>query len=253
MFELNNLAINIFVYTLGYIVYLITCMSFKNNNNKKIELYIYYIFRNVGSNGDLENQEQDVGDNFPEPACNDFLKKLDESSNWEEFTNNPTNFNSFNNQYHYEKKINGFTNHNLINHENNEIRLTKLSKLVKTLSISNPDQPEVNSHFINNPIDDHYLKSSSCDEIGGNNIIKNSNNMFPNCSYYGPEDIKNFYGVQPTDSYNSRCSADLISFNSRLGKPFIDIHHHHHHGPKPSLKPFNFSCSKKQGISSSQV
>ncbi|RDX65597.1 Transcription factor bHLH111 [Mucuna pruriens] len=236
-----------------------------------------HVLSGVGSNGELHNS-QEIGENFLDalssksmtstmfqPVC-DYLKKLDTS--WE--YSGPTSLSSF------EKHLNGFSEAMI---ENNE-RLTKLSNLVSTWSIAPPD-PEVSSHFdpqTNNmclsssmehlPQSDHFKQpfgdSTPC-SLGG---ASRNSGVFP-CydhdmkvkqEYHASESLNSngyqngfnnlpvgdsckLYQGMPNFSSCTRNISDVISFNSRLGRPVVGIH-----AQKPSMKYLNVSEPKKQGL-----
>lgn len=197
-----------------------------------------------------------------EPAC-DYLKKLDTS--WE--YNGSTSFNSF------EKHLNGYSEALI---ENNE-RLTKLSNLVRTWSIAPPD-PEVSSHFdpqtnnmsLNSSMD-HYQqfkqlpfgdstpsKSSEvfpcidddmkvkqeyhAREVQGFGKSFNANGYLDGFNNLSVGDSGKFYHGLPNISSCTKNFSDVISFNSRLGRPVIGVH-----AQRPSMKYSNLSESKKHG------
>ncbi|XP_027934666.1 transcription factor bHLH111 isoform X2 [Vigna unguiculata] len=233
-----------------------------------------HVLSGVGSNG------QEIGENFLgalssksmtstmfQPVC-DYLKKLDHSS-WE--YSGSTSLNSL------EKHLNGFSEAMM---ENNE-RLTKLSNLVSTCSIAPPD-PEVNSHFdpqtnnmsLNNSSMDHFPQSDHFKQPFGESLggVANRNpGVFP--SYDHDMKIKQeFHASEVQGSLNAngyqngfngfsvgdscklyhgmpnlppctRNFSDVISFNSRFGRPVIGIH-----AQKPGMKYLNVSEPKKQGL-----
>nr|KYP53040.1 Transcription factor bHLH111 family [Cajanus cajan] len=192
-----------------------------------------HVLSGVGSNGELHNS-QEIGENFLDalssksmtstmcqPVC-DYLKKLDTSWDY----SGSTSLNSF------EKHLNGFSEAMI---ENNE-RLTKLSNLVSTWSIAPPD-PEVSSHF------DPQTNNMSLRSAGfGRPLNANGyQNGFNNLS--AGDSCKLYQGL-PNLSSCTRNFSDVISFDSRLGRPVIGIH-----SQKPSMKYLNnVSESKKQGL-----
>ncbi|KAJ1403137.1 Myc-type, basic helix-loop-helix [Sesbania bispinosa] len=242
-----------------------------------------HVLSGVGSNGELHNNHQEIGENFLdalssksmasgmyEPAC-DYLKKLDTS--WE-YSAGSTSFNSF------EKHLNGFSEALI---ENNE-RLTKLSNLVSTWSIAPPDPEVSSSHFdsqtnnnmsLNSSMDHHYPQS---DPFGGASNNKNSGGaVLPSYDHHHEDHMKvkqeyhhanevianngyqngfnnslsigdsgKFYhgGGLPNLSPCTRNFSDVISFNSRLGiRPLLGGIH----AQRPNnLKYLNQSESKKQ-------
>ncbi|XP_004297789.1 PREDICTED: transcription factor bHLH111 isoform X4 [Fragaria vesca subsp. vesca] len=239
-----------------------------------------HVLLSAGNNGLNGSMTHDVGENFLDalssknltntamydPAC-DYLKKLDNaSSNWE-FTNSSTtaatmhasNLNNFERQIN----INGsFSNENL-------------SNLVSTWSIAPPEPQLVSSPFFNNlphqvscyGAHNNLMKVESAAQLAGANIhgrpfssengsnidyqIGLNNAMAADNNYYGSGN-----GLVMPDSYSSSNSArsftDVISFNSRLGKPLID---HVHHAQKPSNFKSSINLSdntcKKQGLQTS--
>lgn len=211
--------------------------------------------RSVGNNDLNNNMSHDVGENFLDalsskslsntamyaPAC-DYLKKLDNvNSNWE-FTNSSSATDAMHasNLNNFERQIN----------INGSFSSDNLPNLVGTWSIAPPEPQVVNSPFFN-------LPQVSChgahDNLQGNNNIEYqiglNNAMTADNNYYGSGN-----GLMIPDSYASSNSArnfaDVISFNSRLGKPLMD---HVYHAPKPSnfKSLINLSdTTKKQGLTS---
>lgn len=76
----------------------------------------------------------------------------------------------------------------------------------------------------------------------------NTNNGYQNGfnSHSSVGDSGKFYNGLPNISSCPRNFSDLISFNSRLGRPVIGVH-----ALKPSTKYLNLSESKKQGLQTS--
>lgn len=209
--------------------------------------------RSVGNNDLNNNMSHDVGENFLDalsskslsntamyaPAC-DYLKKLDNvNSNWE-FTNSSSATDAIHasNLNNFERQIN----------INGSFSSDNLPNLVGTWSIAPPEPQVVNSPFFN-------LPQVSChgahNNLQGNNNIEYqiglNNAMAADNNFYGSGN-----GLMIPDSYSSSNSArnfaDVISFNSRLGKPLMD---HVHHAPKPSnfKSLINLSdTTKKQGL-----
>ncbi|XP_057495175.1 transcription factor bHLH111 isoform X2 [Actinidia eriantha] len=221
------------------------------------QLWSHVLF--AGSRGELNNSIE-IGDNsinmlsskslsigMFEPAC-DYLKKMDTS--WE-FTNQP----SLNN---FEKHYNGF-NESLIESE----RLTKLSNLVNNWSIAPPDSR------INHPFDSQSCNislSSTMDRFSPSDLCHMKQRVSNSDLYsgYGHEmkvkdeyqiglnnslvgnNNKYYYGVAEVPYTSTRSFADVMSFNSILSKPSMDVH-----ASKPLLKSLNLSDSKKQGVQTS--
>ncbi|KAL1295143.1 hypothetical protein HN51_056006 [Arachis hypogaea] len=214
---------------------------------------------------------------FEEPAC-DYLKKLDTTTSWE-YSGGSTS-SSFNNSF--EKHLNnnnnnnGFSDDALI--ENNE-RLTKLSNLVSTWSIAPPDPEVSSSHFDHPPTNNnhhqfpqsHHHHDPNCN-FKQQVFIGDSTSYPPISSYDHPTKVKEefhhhqtnsgfqnglinglssvmggdsgnkFYHGLPNLSSCTRNISDVISFNSRLGRPVLGIH-----AQKPNIKYMNnLSESKKQ-------
>ncbi|XP_050373165.1 transcription factor bHLH111 isoform X3 [Argentina anserina] len=229
----------------------------------------------VGNNDMNSSMGHDVGENFLdalssknlsesamyEPAC-DYLKKLDNaSSNWE-FTNSPSTAATIHasNLTNFERQINingSFNNENL-------------SNLVGTWSIAPPEPQVVNSPFFNFPqvpcygAQNNLMKVESAAQLAGSTLLgrqfssDNESSIDYQIGLNSAMTADNSYyvsgnGLVMPDSYSSSNSArsfkDVISFNSRLGKPLTD---HVHHAQKPSnfksLISSSDSNSKKQGL-----
>lgn len=216
----------------------------------------------------MHNSTQDVGDNLMntfslrnlsegrlfEPACSDYLKKLD--NGWEITS--------------FEKNFNGYSN-SMFETE----RITKASTSVNNWSIAPPD-PEISSQFnplscfislsptadqysiptINQKLVSSYLPHSpkleneSC--ASGNSLrrsISSNGTGYPmgmDCT--SVVDNSKFYGAVPDVSCNKGINfADLPRFNSSLGKPWISKE------AKPILKSLNLSDCKKQPLKASHT
>ncbi|KAM5566538.1 hypothetical protein ABKV19_014943 [Rosa sericea] len=236
------------------------------------------VLLSVGNNDLSSSMTHDVGENFLdalssknlsntamyEPAC-DYLKKLDNaSSNWE-FTNSSSAAATMHasNLNNFERQIN----------INGSFSSENLSNLVSTWSIAPPEPQVANSPFFNLPqvscygANNNLMKVESATQLAGANLhgrpfssdngsnidyqIGLNNTMATDNSYYGSGN-----GLVMPDSYSSSNSArnftDVISFNSRLGKPLMD---HSHHAQKPSnfksLINLSDNTSKKQGLQTS--
>ncbi|KAK1390160.1 Transcription factor bHLH111 [Heracleum sosnowskyi] len=226
-----------------------------------------HLWNHVLSAENLHNT-QDVGDNLInafslrnlsegrlfEPACSDYLKKLD--NGWE--------ISSF------EKNFNGYSNSTFETE-----RLTKASNSVNNWSIAPPD-PEISSHF--NPLScfislsptaDRYsiptinqklvgsylphspkLENETC--ASGNSlqrsISSNGTGYLMGMDSTSVIDNSKFYGAVLDVSCNKGINfADLPHFNSNLSKPWMSKE------AKPILKSLNLSDCKKQPLKASHT
>lgn len=178
-----------------------------------------------------------------EPACSDYLKKMDNS--WE-FTNSPS-FNNFD-----QKHFNGF-NHGVMETK----RLTKLSSLVSNWSIAPPDSAGILNHqfdlshmkqTMSNPtpfegILNRNLGSFSC--YGHDSKVKDEHQIGLSNSFVG--DNKYYYGTSEVPCNTStRSFSDVMNFSSFLSKPSVGIH-----GSKSI--PRSLPDCKKQVVQSSST
>lgn len=178
-----------------------------------------------------------------EPACSDYLKKMDNS--WE-FANSPS-FNNFD-----QKHFNGF-NHGVMESE----RLTKLSNLVSNWSIAPPDSAGILNHqfdlshmkqTMSNPtpfvgILNRNLGSFSC--YGHDSKVKDEHQIGHSNSFVG--DNKYYYGTSEVPCNTStRSFSDVMNFSSFLSKPSVGIH-----GSKSI--PRSLPDCKKQVVQSSSL
>ncbi|KAF5750045.1 transcription factor bHLH [Tripterygium wilfordii] len=230
-----------------------------------------HLWSHVLFNGDLQSS-QDVGENLLEalssknmsssaamfePAC-DYLKKMD--NNIWDYTNSPSSFSNF------EKHLNGFSHETLSNIEGE--RLTKLSNLVSNWSLAPPD-PEVKfdtqtCNISLSPSINHYNSQQGQGNLGflpcyGNEmkleneieapgtflrrpIIGNGIRYQMGLNSLGDND-KYYYGMNGTSpcADSARNFADVVSFNSRFGKPLMDIQ-----VPKHCFKSLTMPHPKKQ-------
>ncbi|KAG4919352.1 hypothetical protein JHK85_057633 [Glycine max] len=210
-----------------------------------------------------------------QPVC-DYLKKLDHTS-WE--YNGPTSLNSFEKHLNGFSEAMIENNERLTKLSN---LVSTWSIAPPDPEVSSHFDPQTNNMSLSsNSMDHHFPQSehfkqpfrdstSSC-SLGG---ASRSSGVIPNCydhdmkvkqEYHASEvppgavfgktlnangfnslsvgDSCKLYHGMPNISSCTRNFSDVISFNSRLGRPVIGVH-----SQKPSMKYLNVSESKKQGL-----
>jgi hypothetical protein len=250
------------------------------------------VFMSVENNGELHNGHG-VGENFLEALSSksissnglfdhhqpayDYLKKLDNNSNWE-FTSN-SSFNNFDKAQHH---LNGSfnTDHPHPHHHNQNSLIPnesdRLSNLVSNWSIAPPD-PEINHNQFDPKLDysnlDHQHNQYSSQKQFFDPPLMNRNsaaartllhdlkmdsdrielgyrrsfNNSINNGYHHQNGFNNSPMVGDNTKLLRGKFSDGMNFTSRFTKPLLEIHDHH--VSKPCPKPVSLSDSKKPASS----